>query len=335
MNKTITIGHGSGGRLTHGLIGGVFFKYLGNDILERCEDAALVNMGGGDIAFTTDSFVVKPAFFPGGDIGKLAVCGTVNDLAVTGARPMFITCGFIIEEGFLLEDLEIIVKSMGEWAGKAGVKVAAGDTKVVEKGEADGIFINTSGIGSFNGDVRLSVDRIKPGDKVIISGTVGDHGIAVLSRRKGLEFGGDVRSDCAPLNKMLSGLIESVGGVRFMRDPTRGGLATTLNEITGPGKFGITIEEKDIPVREEVRGACELLGLDPLYMANEGKAVIIADPSCAEDALSALKENEYGKGAAVIGEITPFDAGMVCLRTRYGVRRIIDMLTAEHLPRIC
>lgn len=332
---TITIAHGSGGKITHELIKNVFFKYLGNDVLEKCDDSAVVDVNSKEVAFTTDSFVVKPVFFPGGDIGKLAVCGTVNDVAVSGARPEYITCGFIIEEGFSMEDLEEIVRSMRACADRAGVKIAAGDTKVVEKGEADGIFINTSGIGSFSGGYRPGLDKIKPGDKIIINGTVGDHGLAVLSKRKGLEFGSSIESDCAPLNVMIQEVLEDAGGVKFMRDPTRGGLATTLNEMTDGAGFGILIEEDKVPVNDQVKGACELLGLDPLYIANEGKVIMVVAAEAEDAVLSALRKNEYGARAATIGEITEDNAEKVCLRTRYGVTRIIDMMTAEQLPRIC
>ncbi len=334
MNR-ITIAHGSGGRVTHDLVKDVFYRSFDNDILRRAEDSAVLDIPQNRVAFTTDSFVVKPVFFPGGDIGKLAVCGTVNDLAVSGAVPKYITCGFIIEEGFLLKDLERIVKSMGDWSEKAGVRIVAGDTKVVEKGEADGIFINTSGVGVFEDDVELGVGKITPGDKILLSGTIGDHGIAVLSRRKGLDFETSIRSDCAPLNDMLQEVLRAATGVKFMRDPTRGGLATTLNEIAEEGTTGILINEKDIPVAEEVNGACQLLGLDPLYIANEGKAIVIVAPGDEDKALEAMRRSEYGKNAAIIGEVTGDNTGKVLLKTTLGVTRIVDMMTAENLPRIC
>ncbi|MDP8299428.1 MAG: hydrogenase expression/formation protein HypE [Candidatus Tantalella remota] len=333
--KRITIAHGSGGRVTHDLVKDVFYSCFDNDILRKAEDSAVLDIPQDRVAFTTDSFVVKPAFFPGGDIGKLAVCGTVNDLAVSGAVPRYITCGFIIEEGLPLKDLKKIVKSMGEWAEKAGVKIVAGDTKVVEKGEADGIFINTSGVGVFEKDIELGVEKIAPGDKILLSGTIGDHGIAVLSRRKGLDFETSMRSDCAPLNDMLQDVLSSVTGVKFMRDPTRGGLATTLNEITEDGTSGILINEKDIPVAEEVEGACQLLGLDPLCIANEGKAIVIVAPPDEDEALAAMRRSEYGKDAALIGKVTGDNTGKVLLETALGVTRIVDMMTAENLPRIC
>ncbi len=333
MNSKVTIAHGSGGKMTRALIKDVFFKYLGNDILDRCDDSAVIEIDKGRIAVTTDSFVVKPIFFPGGDIGKLAICGTVNDLAVSGAEPKYITCGFIIEEGFPVTDLEVIVRSMAKWACEANVKIVAGDTKVVEIGEADGIFINTSGVGILKHDRELGVDKISSGDKIIVSGTIGDHAIAILSKRKGLRFESTIESDCAPLNKMLTEVIESGAEVKFMRDVTRGGLATTLNEVAED--VGILINEESLPVSEPVRGATELLGLDPVYLANEGKVIILVKASDEAKVLQILKNNEYGAKAETIGEVTEENVGKVCLKTILGVTRIIDMPTAEHLPRIC
>ncbi|MBD3380090.1 MAG: hydrogenase expression/formation protein HypE [Candidatus Omnitrophica bacterium] len=333
--ERITLAHGSGGKKTYELIKGLFFRELGNEVLERTEDSAVVAVESGEIAFTTDSFVIKPVFFPGGDIGKLAICGTVNDLAVQGAEARYISCGFIIEEGFSLEELERIVVSMASAANEAGVKIVAGDTKVVGRGEADGLFINTSGIGVFTSESRPSAGKIRAGHKVIVTGTLGDHGLAVLSKRKGLEFDTPLESDCAPLNGMLGALVRDVPGVDFMRDPTRGGLATTLNEAVRGTALGITLEEASIPVSDAVRGGCELLGLDPLYMANEGKAVMMVDPAAGKEVLAALRSCEYGREAAVIGEVTGENPGKVCVRTKYGVARIIDMLTGEQLPRIC
>ncbi len=337
MNSTdkITIAHGSGGKITNALIRDVFFKHLNNSILLEADDSAIIDVETKRLAFTTDSFVVKPIFFPGGDIGKIAACGTINDLAVSGASPKYITCGFIIEEGFSLTRLEKIVISLAGVVKKSGVKVVSGDIKVVGKGQTDGIFINTSGIGTMPQGKNFGVDKIKPGDKVIISGTVGDHEIAILSKRKGLEFESEIESDCAPLNKMLEEVVKSSSGVRFMRDPTRGGLATTLNEIVQNKNFGILIEEEKIPISKQVKGACELLGLDPLYLANEGKAIIIVSPEDEQKVLSVLKKNEYGKNAASIGEITTAHPNKVCLKTLLGITRIVDMLTAEQLPRIC
>ena len=331
----ITLAHGSGGKKTQRLIKDIFYKYFNNDILEKNSDAAIFDMEAGSLAFTTDSFVVKPVFFPGGDIGKISICGTVNDLAVAGATPKYLTCGFIIEEGFEIEELEKIVRSMSIQAKKAKVKIAAGDTKVVEKGASDGIFINTSGVGVFETEYRSEISNIKSGDKIIVTGTMGDHGLAVLSKRKGLEFSSSIISDCAPLNTMLNELIENINGVKFMRDPTRGGLATTLNELATDGEFGILINEEKIPVSQQVTGACELLGLDPMYMANEGKAIIITAPGTEDDVVAFLKKNEYGKDAEVIGAVVTDNIKKVCMKTRYGSVRIVDMLTGEQLPRIC
>jgi len=333
--ENITIAHGSGGKATDQLIRDIFFKYFKNNILDEAGDSAVCDLTGGKIAFTTDSFVVKPVFFPGGDIGKLSICGTVNDIAVTGAIPRYISCGFIIEEGFPVSDLREIVKSMAFWAEKSGVMVVTGDTKVVEKGEADEIFINTSGVGTFPDTGRVLRKRnISRGDKVIISGTIGDHGLAVLSQRKGFEFERSICSDCAPLNGMIASVLEGVDDVSFMRDPTRGGLATTLNEITGPG-LGVLLDEVKIPVAREVKSASELLGLDPLYIANEGKILVIVPPGSERRTLDIMRRSEYGENSETIGEITGDDAGKVCIRTRLGVTRIIDMLMTEQLPRIC
>ena len=331
----ITLAHGAGGKKSHDLIKDVFIKHLGNDLLAKVDDAALIGLESDKIAFTTDSYVIKPCFFPGGDIGKIAVCGTVNDLAVCGARPLYLSCGFIIEEGFLIPDLLKIVKSMAQAADEAGVKIVTGDTKVVGRGEADGLFINTSGVEVTDGLPELDAANIKAGDKVIVTGTLGDHAIAILSKRKGLEFEGDLTSDCAPLNNMLIALLDNCSGVSFMRDPTRGGAATTLNEIAEGRTFGILINEEAVPVSEPVQGACELLGFDPLYLANEGKALVIVDQDSVGEAFSVLREHEYGKEAAVIGEITDDNPGKVCVRTKLGVVRFMDMLTGEQLPRIC
>ncbi|MDD5633952.1 MAG: hydrogenase expression/formation protein HypE [Candidatus Omnitrophica bacterium] len=334
--QRITISHGSGGKVTHELINGLFVKHFKNNILDKKEDSAVFELAKiRRVAFTTDSYVVKPIFFPGGDIGKLAVCGTVNDIAVSGASPKYISSAFIIEEGFAVSDLERIVKSMALWAGKAGVKIVAGDTKVVEKKEADGIFINTSGIGVFEKDIICGVEKIRIGDKIIISGTIGDHGVAILKERQGLSFKSRIESDAAPLGGMIGKIMEKTNGVKFMRDPTRGGVATTLNEIIRGSNMGILIEEEKIPVAKEVRAACELLGLDPLYIANEGKVMIIVDPKEEKKVLTILKGHEYGKNAQTIGDVAHRYPGKVCLKTKYGVTRIIDMLTGEQLPRIC
>lgn len=335
MNR-ITIAHGSGGKMMHEMLENLFFKYLGNPVLKRAEDAAVFSTSAKEMAFTTDSFVVQPLFFPGGNIGKLSICGTVNDLAVCGAQAQYISCGFIIEEGFSELKLIKIVQSMAYWAKRAGVKIVCGDTKVVEKGAADGLFINTSGLGMRKTNLCLGIERIKAKDKVIITGTIGGHGIAVLSKRKGLAFESQIKSDCAPLNKMLWSVINNTAGaVKFMRDPTRGGVATVLNEMVLQGNFGILIEEEKIPLLEGVRAACELLGLDPLYIANEGKALLVVEPSCAPKVLALLRQHAYGHKAEIIGEITEEFGHRVCLKTRYGAKRIIEMLSSEPMPRIC
>ncbi len=334
MSK-ITLAHGSGGTLTQELIESVFFKFLGNKFLSKNDDSAILPGESANIAFTTDSFVIKPFFFPGGDIGKLSICGTVNDLAVNGATPKYISCGFILEEGLDIEDLRRIVESMADCAKAAGVDIVCGDTKVVEKNGVDSIFINTSGIGIIRDNVNLSVDNISVGDKVIVTGNLGDHGIAVLSKRKGLEFESESISDCAPLNHMLKTLTDNVEGVKFMRDATRGGAATTLNEIVKTKDFGIMIEEESVPVLDSVRSACELLGLDPLYIANEGKALIIIDKKREAKALEILRSNEYGRNAASIGEVTQDNQNMVCLKTPLGATRVSGMLSADPIPRIC
>ncbi len=331
----ITLAHGSGGKATYKLIKEIFFKYFANEILLKEEDSAVVPIEGGKIAFTTDSFVVKPIFFPGGDIGKIAISGSVNDVAVLGAKPKYISVGFIIEEGLPLSDLELIADSMAKCAHEAGVKIVAGDTKVVGKGEADKMFITTSAIGTYENSFRPEIEMITPGDIVIVSGTIGDHGISVLSSRKGLEFEADIESDAAPLNNMIHEVLEGAGGVKFMRDPTRGGVAATLNEIVRERNFGITIEEKSLPVKDSVKGACELLGLDPLYVANEGKALFIVKAEKAEDVLNILKKNKYGKSSTIIGSVNKDFPGKVCINTILGVTRIVDMPRAEQLPRIC
>ena len=317
------------------IIQNLFFRYLGNPLLNRADDAAVFSTSSRNVAFTTDSFVVQPLFFPGGDIGKLSICGTVNDLAVCGAEPQYISCGFIIEEGFTQALLIRIVKSMAHWANKAGVKVVTGDTKVVEKGAADGLFINTSGLGVRRRNLRLGIDKIKPGDEIILTGAIGEHGIAVLSKRKSLAFESEIKSDCAPLNKMLINVLDNTSGVKFMRDATRGGVATVLNEMVLTGDFGILLKEKEIPVSEGVRAACELLGLDPLYIANEGKALLVVEASSEERVLKLLRQSEYGRKARAVGEVTGEFANKVCLTTAYGARRIIEMLCAEPMPRIC
>jgi len=331
MDK-ITMAHGSGGRLTHQLIRSVLQKQLGNAYLDQMNDAAVVPAGE-RIAVTTDSFVISPLFFRGGDIGKLAVCGTVNDLAVSGAMPRFLALGLILEEGLALADLERIIASVADAARKAGVQVVTGDTKVVERGNADKVFINTTGIGLLRPGEPVGPKRIRPGDAVLINGTIGDHGIAVLSEREGLEFQTPVASDCAPLNGLVDQFFGP--GVKCMRDPTRGGVATTLNELALQAGVSIVIDEEALPVSPGVEGACGMLGLDPLYLANEGKVLAIVAPEAEETVLAKMLNHPFGRQARRIGTVTADEPGLVLLQTALGAKRIVGMLEGEHLPRIC
>lgn len=336
-NDKILLGHGSGGKLSHELIDKLFVLYFSNDILDNQTDASVLDIQSQSISFTTDSFVVDPVFFPGGNIGKLAVCGTVNDLAVSGAKPLYLSSAFIIEEGLPIEDLEKIVASMAEEAKKAGVKIVTGDTKVVDKGKCDKVFINTAGIGTIQ-ENRKHIGtgiNIKPGDKIIINGTVGDHGIAVMSARNDLKISSPVLSDCACLHKLIDKAFEVSDGVKFIRDATRGGIATVLSELVSKKTFGIIIDEAAVPVRESVRGMCELLGFDPFYVANEGKFVMIADAKDADKIVEAMRKTEFGENAAIIGEITENHPGKSIVETEIGGQRIMDMLSGEQLPRIC
>ena len=334
--KIITMAHGSGGIASQELFNTVFRKYFQDPILAKVDDSADLDLDKGRYCFTTDSFVIHPLFFPGGDIGKLAVCGTVNDLSVNGSRPLYLSCGFIIEEGLDIGILEKVAASMAEWARIAGIRIVAGDTKVVGHGQADGLYINTAGIGlKLKGAKALGIEAVRQGDKIMLTGAIGEHGIAVLSQRQGLEFRHTVRSDCFPLNKCLGELVEKVPGIRFMRDATRGGVATVLNEICQQSKKGIVIEEDKIPVSKDVEAACGLLGLDPLYIANEGRAVVIVGSKRASLALKILKQYAESSSAVVIGEIAERAEGLVLLKTRYGSERILSMLSGEPLPRIC
>jgi hydrogenase expression/formation protein HypE len=336
-NDKVLLGHGSGGKLTHDLISSLFVKYFNNNYLDKQTDSAILELPDGQVSFTTDSFVVDPIFFPGGDIGKLAICGTVNDLAVSGATPLYMSAGFIIEEGFPFRDLESIVHSMSAEAKKAGVIIVTGDTKVVNRGKCDKIFINTAGIGKISKQ-HLHIgegSRIKPGDKIIINGSVGDHGMAVLAARQELNIQSEIRSDCASLNGLIKNVLAVSDGIKFMRDATRGGLATVLAEIAEKKQFGVTLEESQIPVSPKVRAFCELLGFDPLYVANEGKVVIVVDPASAEKVISVMNEHEFGKNTRIIGEITSTYSGKAFINTVIGGRRILDMLAGEQLPRIC
>jgi hydrogenase expression/formation protein HypE len=331
----VLLGHGSGGTLSAELLRDVFLPALGNPVLTQLNDQAVVSVGGVRLAFTTDSFVVKPLFFPGGDIGSLAVHGTVNDLAMGGATPLFLSAAFIIEEGFAMDDLRRIVTSMQSAAAAAGVQVITGDTKVVERGKGDGLFINTTGIGLVPYSLDLSADRARPGDKVLLSGSIGEHGIAILAQREGLEFETAIQSDSAALHTLVAAVLRTTSAIRCMRDPTRGGLSSTLNEIAAQSRVGIEIEEAAIPVREEVRGACELLGLDPLYVANEGKLVAIVAASAADAVLDAMRKHPLGQLAQIIGTVNGANRGLVTMRTTLGTTRIVDMLAGDQLPRIC
>jgi hydrogenase expression/formation protein HypE len=336
-DKTILLGHGSGGKLSHELIQTIFFKHFGENEKHFPTDASLLQLPGKEIAYTTDSYVVDPIFFPGGNIGKLAVCGTVNDLAVSGATPMFLSCGFIIEEGFPFDQLEEIVKTMAEEARKAGVKIVAGDTKVVDKGKCDKIFINTSGIGSIEKKLHhISYGQfIKPGDKIIINGNIGDHGVTIIGARNNIQFADDLKSDCASLNGLIRHVMDVSENILFMRDATRGGIATVLCELVENKDYGILIQESAIPVSESVAGLCEVFGFDPLYIANEGKVVMVVAAKDADKVLSAMHEHELGRHASIIGEITSVNKQKVLLETSIGGKRVMDMLTGEQLPRIC
>ena len=352
----ITLAHGSGGKAMHELVEGLFLEYLRNPLLEMLEDQAVFevpqtsNAGATEaeadhqptrLAFTTDSFVVDPIFFPGGDIGKLAINGTVNDLAMSGARPLYLSAGFILEEGFAIEDLKRILQSMRDASDEAGIQVVTGDTKVVQKGSADKLFINTSGIGIIESPVSISAAHARPGDKVILSGTIGDHGTTIMIARGELELETDIESDCAPLNSLVNDMLDEAGrahsldAIHCLRDPTRGGVATTLNEIALTSEVCVQIYEDRIPVREEVKGACEILGLDPLYVANEGKLIAFVAGEIAESLVERMKGNRYGGDACIIGEVKAEPGGIVAMVTGFGGTRIVDMLAGEQLPRIC
>ena len=339
----ITLAHGSGGKASRELIEGLFLEYLRNPLLEQLEDQAVFEIDGPSLrlAFTTDSYVVTPIFFPGGDIGELAVNGTVNDLAMSGARPLYLSAGFILEEGFAVEDLRRILVSMRDAAREAGVEIVTGDTKVVQRGSADKIFINTSGVGVIEHPVRISARGARAGDKVILSGTIGDHGTAILIARGELELETEIESDSTPLNSLVSEMLDEVDrldatdAIHCLRDPTRGGAATTLNEIALSSEVCIRIHEERIPVREEVKGACEILGLDPLYVANEGKLLAVVAAEIAESLVTRMRAHPHGRDACVIGEVEAEPQGIVAMVTGFGGTRIVDLLVGEQLPRIC
>ncbi len=331
----ILLDHGSGGRASHELINELLYPHFENSILAEMDDGAVITIENKRLAFSTDSYTVDPIFSPGGDIGELAINGTVNDLAMCGATPLYMSVGLILEEGFPVADLKKILESMKRAATEAGVQIVTGDTKVVHRKAVDKIFINTSGIGTVADGIHVSGKNARPGDKVLISGYIADHGITILTQREGLRFDSPLRSDTAPLNHMVEEMTAASRNIHTLRDPTRGGLATSLNEIAIQVGTGIKLYETEIPVRDETRGACELLGLDPLYIANEGKLIACISPEDVEGVLAAVRDNPYGKDAAVIGEVLADNPGKVFMETAIGGTRIIDMLTGEPLPRIC
>lgn len=342
MEETVLLGHGSGGTMMKRIIDEVFFDAYAGEELRRGDDAAVLDVPelgqGAHLAFSTDSFVVSPHFFPGGDIGRLAICGTVNDIATSGARPLYLSCGFILEEGYPIDDLRRICASMAQAANEAGVKLVTGDTKVVNRGHGDGVFINTSGVGVIAPGIDLGGAQCRPGDAVLVSGTLGDHGITIMSCRESLSFSAQVESDAAPLNHLIQEVLQAAPDVRCFRDPTRGGLASTLNELAEQSNTSFEILEEDIPVRDSVRAACDMLGYDPLQVANEGKMVCVVPAGQAQAACQAMKNNKYGIDAAVIGTVGqphPDRGPAVFVRNAFGGRRILDMLVGEQLPRIC
>ena len=336
-HPNVVMGHGGGGTLSSELVEHLFLPAYGDSegVLAQLGDAAVLGVNGDRVAMSTDSFVVRPRFFPGGNIGDLAINGTVNDVAMTGARPLYLAVGMVLEEGLSLAELDLIARTMGDAARTAGVSIVTGDTKVVDRGHGDGVYITTTGIGVLRAGVELGPHRVRPGDAVIVSGPVGLHGIAVMSVREGLEFGSDIRSDCAPLHGLTSALLTSGVDVHMFRDPTRGGVAASLNEIAKSSRTGIEIVERDVPVPDDVRAACGFLGLDPLYVANEGKLVAFVGAEHADLALEVMHGHEYGAGAARIGTVVETHAGVVVARTGIGGTRVVDLPLAEQLPRIC
>ena len=333
--KTIQLAHGAGGKLSADLIEKIFLPCFSNETLDKLEDQATLANPNGKLAFTTDSFVVSPIFFPGGNIGELAINGTINDICMNGAVPKYLSCGFILEEGLLIEDLHKIVVSMKQAADRAGVQIVTGDTKVVDHGSCDKLFINTSGIGIIPNGIDLGIQKIEIGDKIILSGTIADHGMAVMTTRKGLSFQTQIISDTSALNGLVQDMLKVSTNVHAMRDPTRGGVATTLNEMAKSANKGIQIYENKIPVRDDVRGACEILGIDPLYVANEGKLIAFVKADDVDVVLAAMHKHEFGKYASIIGEVVNEHIGKVAMKTPLGINRIVDMPIGEQLPRIC
>lgn len=334
--KKITLSHGSGGEETHKLIKNLFYKYFNNNILLQENDSSIINEIKGKIAVTTDSFVINPIFFNGGDIGKLSICGTVNDLCMSGATPLYITVAFIIEEGFLIEDLEKIVKSIAQTAKYTNVKIVAGDTKVVERGNCEKIYINTTGIGVIKeSDYIVDGSNINIGDKIILNGTIADHGISIMSNREFFQVESEIKSDCAPLNYLVRDIMNTSKNIKIMRDPTRGGLANTLKEIVNKTSKSIILNEEDIPIKDDVESFCEMLGLDPLYVANEGKLICIVDKDDAPKVLESMRNNEFGKEAVIIGEVIEETKSNLYLKTSLGSTKILHMAQGELLPRIC
>lgn len=334
-DERITLAHGAGGKATRGLVEALFLEAFRNPLLEPLEDQAIFSVAGGRMAFTTDSYVVSPLFFPGGDIGELAVNGTINDLAVSGGRPLYLSAGFILEEGFPVEELQRVVASMAAAASVAGVAIVTGDTKVVQRGKADGCYINTAGVGVVEHGLELGAHRARPGDAVIVSGPIGDHGVTVMLARGELDLEADIASDTAPVHGLVTELLAATSEVRCLRDPTRGGVATVLNEIAQASEVAIVIDEGAVPVRSEVVGACELLGIDPLYVACEGRVVAVVAGESADVALAAMRAQPLGSDAVIVGRVKADPPGLVLLKTTFGGTRIVDMLVGDPLPRIC
>jgi hydrogenase expression/formation protein HypE len=334
-HKQIVLAHGSGGRMTHRLIQQEILPHFGNAHLDLLHDGAILNVNGSKLAFTTDSYVVKPLFFPGGNIGTLAVNGTVNDLAMCGARPLYLSVGFILEEGLPMGQFRRIVQSMREAADAAGVQLVTGDTKVVDRGKGDQIFINTSGVGLIHPMADIRPSRARPGDKILLNGPIAAHGIAIMSVREGLEFETEIQSDTAPLNGLVETLLSANHNIHVLRDPTRGGLASALNEIAEQANVCIRLDETAIPLNEDIKAACEMLGFDPLYVANEGKLLAFVPPAEAQATLSSMRNHAFGREAAIIGEVLEGNPSLVTMKTRIGGTRVVDMLSGEQLPRIC